>query len=447
MLQPRPELLAALRALSDNDDDTMRRAFRVPELEAELVVGPAQYRAIANRAQHFRRAFAEMFYHRSLLFLGTGLSEAYFLSLFDEALEMLGPPSRPHFALVDENKVDPDFLRAHYNIICRTYKGRDEFWRLEELLKELVAEVRRPRPQLQSWGCRMDRGTRAASGEPQFSVEGTKLPERPSSLTEVLVISVGRDDTSAKNKRGVPLLGEIATKRVKDAAPFRWINDWIGNWPGIDHLYAVAARDIWSQFDAGSRDLRSPEAVRQGFRAFLDFASANGVTLVRSMLLAAGRTRTFEPWVSLAQMARAYGEWYSCWSQAGTGEPIKVVIHVVTDDVLVQLRNGQFGLAERLRGSSEIRFRVEIIDRSGNVHVEQHVASEDQALEELPVLKLVQSMEPALGVYPYGRPSSVLRKLQFTEILKISLKNFGIVTGSTLIVNYRRHWRQGADDH
>ena len=44
-----------------------------PDLDAQLVVGHEEYRRVTYRALHFRRAFAEVFRQRSLLFLGAGI--------------------------------------------------------------------------------------------------------------------------------------------------------------------------------------------------------------------------------------------------------------------------------------------------------------------------------------------------------------------------------------
>ena len=54
--------------------------FIQEQFEAELVVRHAEYRRAANRVPHFRRRFAELFRTRSLLFLGSGLAEPYFLT-------------------------------------------------------------------------------------------------------------------------------------------------------------------------------------------------------------------------------------------------------------------------------------------------------------------------------------------------------------------------------
>jgi hypothetical protein len=73
---------------------------RQRELLNQLVVGHQQYQRAINSEHHFRRAFAEIFRRRSLLFLGSGLLEDYLVNLFSEIIHHQGPGPYPHFVLV-----------------------------------------------------------------------------------------------------------------------------------------------------------------------------------------------------------------------------------------------------------------------------------------------------------------------------------------------------------
>ena len=64
-----------------------------PGLEPEVVVGHADYRRVALRSEGFRRTFAEVFRQRSLLFVGSGLTDRYLLDLFGQIVELYGPGS------------------------------------------------------------------------------------------------------------------------------------------------------------------------------------------------------------------------------------------------------------------------------------------------------------------------------------------------------------------
>jgi hypothetical protein len=86
----------------------------------EVVVGHQQYQHAINSSQSFRRAFSEVFRRRSLLFVGSGLAESYFVNLIAETLFSLGPSGQPHFALFCdadlERHLDPDFLAVRLGI-------------------------------------------------------------------------------------------------------------------------------------------------------------------------------------------------------------------------------------------------------------------------------------------------------------------------------------------
>ncbi len=84
----------------------------------EVVVGHQQYQHAINSSQSFRRAFSEVFRRRSLLFVGSGLAESYFVNLIAETLFSLGPSGQPHFALFcdTDHPVDPDFLAVRLGI-------------------------------------------------------------------------------------------------------------------------------------------------------------------------------------------------------------------------------------------------------------------------------------------------------------------------------------------
>jgi SIR2-like protein len=123
---PVGEVVWCLQGFLGGTTGAIQKALALPaasarRLEDELVVGHAEYRQAAHRAPHFRRSFAELFRTRSLLFLGSGLAEPYFMMLFDEIIELTGPPAQPHFAFVEEGRVDPEFLRSQYHILCHVY--------------------------------------------------------------------------------------------------------------------------------------------------------------------------------------------------------------------------------------------------------------------------------------------------------------------------------------
>ena len=122
-------------------------------LRQQLVVGHEEYRRVTYRDLHFRRAFAEVFRQRSLLFLGAGIQETYLQELFGEVLEYHGPSTRPHYAFIQEGEVDPDFMLARFQIIAVEYpRGEHSF--VIKWLKDLTELVNSPShaPMSWSWG-------------------------------------------------------------------------------------------------------------------------------------------------------------------------------------------------------------------------------------------------------------------------------------------------------
>lgn len=128
--------------------EELRRNGRAKEFEEELVIGHCEYRRVATAAIHFRRCFGELFRSRSFLFLGSSLTEAYFLSLFGEILDLVGPSPVPHFAFVKKGKVNPHFLSGQMNIAVCEYECHCE---LTDWLKQLKDEVNQPKARVVRW--------------------------------------------------------------------------------------------------------------------------------------------------------------------------------------------------------------------------------------------------------------------------------------------------------
>jgi hypothetical protein len=96
------------------------RNFGIPpttatQLAQQIVLGHQQYQQVIHGEQHFRRAFAEVFRRRSLMFLGAGIKEEYLVNLFGEIIHHFGIGPYPHFALLpkhDQKDVDEQFYQT-----------------------------------------------------------------------------------------------------------------------------------------------------------------------------------------------------------------------------------------------------------------------------------------------------------------------------------------------
>lgn len=139
--------LGGVTPLTDLGVDEARRE----DLTAELVIGHQEYRRVTHTSAHFRKAFAEVFRSRSLLFLGCSLKDRYLLELFGEILEMYGPSPQPHVAFVKAQEFPPDvreFLRTEVGI--RTVVFQD-FEDLTHWLGRMADALDPERPQHARW--------------------------------------------------------------------------------------------------------------------------------------------------------------------------------------------------------------------------------------------------------------------------------------------------------
>jgi len=95
------------------------------QLADQLVVGHQQYQRATNGDGQFRRAFAEVFRRRSLLFIGSGLLENYLVNLFSEIIHYYGRGPYTHFALLPyskKQKFNEYFLQVRLGIVPIFYK-------------------------------------------------------------------------------------------------------------------------------------------------------------------------------------------------------------------------------------------------------------------------------------------------------------------------------------
>jgi len=443
---PTSEALWAIQGMLQPRDQALRRELGAVDWEhfgRELVIGHAEYRKTAHNAPHFRRCFAELFRSRSLLFLGSGLAEPYFLTLFDEIIELTGPPSRPHFAIIPEDEVDADFLKRRYHILCNTYPpGRHE--QVDQLVSDFVHYVRGRKVAPSSWGFRMSSPTIVGMDDHRnhFRVIRGGVP-KPSSVRdgEVVAVSCGRDtdETAApSSSRGHPGLSPTGRKILgMEAAGFAWKSDWFVQFEGLERAYGIVAREPIDCPASPDRRRRSPRTIHTAFVDFLSAMQAQKVAAVHTQLLAAGRSRTFERWVSLIQMARAYGDWFRQTFPAGEGDPLQVNVYAVDLDITALLEGGFVDIVQQLNGTP-LHIEVETTDALGHAERYHEIVREDDKLSKL-VGSHRSGGQPRLDAYPAPRPRLQMHEQQ--DDLDQTVRDFGLVSGSTLFINYQRDGR------
>jgi SIR2-like domain len=182
----------------------------------DLVVGHGEYRRVTNLEPQFRRCFAEVFRQRSFLFLGSSLSEEYFLNLFGEILEICGPNPWPHFAFAKQGETDARFLLERMNISVCEYPDHDE---LPNMLGELEKSINGRRCRPASWSFRLNESRYAmepeGSRQARLTIRRNSLPKLPTDGPErkdCVAVSVGRQGSYARFSKSI-------REYLKDAIP------------------------------------------------------------------------------------------------------------------------------------------------------------------------------------------------------------------------------------
>jgi len=325
-------------------------------LAREVVVGHHQYQRVIHEDRLFRRAFAEVFRRRSLLFVGSGLSEPYFLDLFGEILHGFGPGLRPHFALMKRSEApDADFLMTRLNVVLATYEDHHE---LPRLLDQLHERVRWD----QQSSSEHDRGLYSVGGAPlaqeyRYGAHGAgrlRLVAEPLSIAQDrgLCVSVGRRD-DATLYYGAP--AKQLRARITDAASLAPTlvagRQYVYRFGALPWFAAASAMSTPGASGDHRRDLR---AVRAATRELLEVAEDAGLEHICVQLLAAGRFSPWSPIFSLVQMLEGIYE-YGLTSL----RPIPVTVHIVDHRVLTALAARHVPVQEIL-ACADTRFWVEV---------------------------------------------------------------------------------------
>ena len=441
---PTSEVVWALQGFLGAKDGGVRDVIGEANLHHELVVGHAEYRKTAHRAPHFRRCFAELFRTRSFIFLGSGLAEPYFLTLFDEIIELTGPPARPHFAVVEEGKLDPEFMRQQYHIICRTYpKCKHEC--VSEFLRNFCDAINENRVRPSAWTFQVSspRIVERQHCRDHFKLIRGVLPaasEIPNS--EVVAISCGRKKheglAGQHARRGRPLKSPDGKAAIglRDGA-HEWRNDYVVEWKSLERSFGIIARELidpTEKVKSSSRDRRNPHAVLTSFREFLDLLGlSKKFDAAHVQLLGAGQKKVFHPWVSLLQMARAYGQWFKGNDASSAPNPVCVSVYIADPSIVALMAGGYLDIVEQL-DDAPFRVSVEIVDAEGRTDWYHEIRS-----SSAPIADLCSNLKSGGDPHVYARPNPTLefQPRPLNEVLKESIREFGLVSGSTLVIDYR----------
>lgn len=395
----------------------------VRHLRAELVVGHEEYRRVAHTAQHFRRAFAEVFRRRSFLFLGSGLGDEYLLDLFGEILEFSGANPLPHFAMVKAGTVDAPFLRSRFNIIALEYADHDALpgW-LDALRAEVGSSRARPVRWCFSLGCPVN--LREAEPCEDLEIVRGQLPDPGPG--EVVAVSGG---TGAEGRVWVsePIF-EFVARYWPAPAQSRGFQiprvgpTYVRGYPDADGrtmpVVAVVAR-------ADEQDRRDLRVIGDAATELFDWAVGEGYQRVRMQLLASGRTAHFPAHFSLAETVRAYGR----WRRREGAPPLRLSIHLVHPGAIFEVASGRLDVVELLT-ADDVRFWVEVVDEGQVLERELVFAPPERTVGEI-----VQQFElPVRGwmleVNPQPRRDS--RPVPLADARRADLLEVGVCPGATL---------------
>jgi hypothetical protein len=172
--------------------------------------------------------------------------------------------------------------------------------------------------------------------------------------------------------------------------------------------------------------------IRTSFKDFLSIAQSAKFRRGHLQLLAAGPDRSFEPWVSLVQMARAYGEWFRENGIRAT-DAIIATVYVVDRGVIALMEGGYVDLARELQGTP-IHVNIEVIDSTRRGDRYHMLVDTDKTIGSL-VRALRSQRKPF--VYAFPTPTKQFSPKPLDEVLNQSVREFGLVSGSTLVIDFR----------
>lgn len=357
----------------------------------EVVIGHQHYQEAINAGTSFRRAFSEIYRRRSLLFIGSGLAESYFVNLIAESMFSLGPSPQPHYALFcdedDNGRLDPDFLAVRLGITPVRYgKAYGELREaLRQISRDATTTLHGPRaPGLTSVSYAIPRKSMAETSTPaepstlEVEIRNSHLPT-PTERTCV-ILSVGRDGQIG---HFVPGAGRQAKSVIKAYPGGRqWTREHVAEIPGLPQgrmwrvllekaetpIFLLAARELNDKPDDAARSLA---AITEATHQALKEAEALGFTRALMGLLAAGPSRTDEPPYCLVAQLSGIRAFAAEPRERGAGLR-SVGIHIIDDHVWSALMQGRIPVLNLL--NSELA-RVLVRVRAPGGSVEEFAVS------------------------------------------------------------------------
>lgn len=308
-------------------EEVVKNDEKRKQLASQLVVGHQQYQRTINADSHFRRAFADVFRRRSLLFLGSGILESYLINLFSEILHHQGSGPYPHFALINEEKkssYDSLFMQRRLGIVPIYYNNEDKgHQEITKYLEEFSAIIRfwfekdKIKQEIQTLpaspivfqdkiGFRLSaRSEWGKLAQVEVNFIKSTLPTPKLDATECSIVSVGRD------KNNNPHIGGMAHSHIESAAKKKLVN--VVNhklWKALDgtpsyvyrygdsSIFALAARS--RDLSGLNHDVRDLGIIAEAVCKALQAVDEVGYSIVKLGTIASG---SLAPWHTIYPFA------------------------------------------------------------------------------------------------------------------------------------------------
>jgi hypothetical protein len=393
----------------------------IMDLEKEVVVGYRQYRAATFSNPIFRAVFGEVFRNYSFLFIGSGLTEDYFMGLFGEVLEKFGSNPTNHCALfnqADQTNIDCEFLHKKLNIVPIFYQDvHEKYDGLPVALRQLHAAIKGETNKLwRTIYCTTSASHGPGSGpDPGVTLSAGPMPKPKNN--ECSVFSAGINSTGLLlSWKGISYIEECFGKNKKDLhfsateAPRCWRYE-------DKDVFAAVARNDEGRSSHDARDLRE---VSKAVYDTLTVLNGKYET-VNIMLLAAGRGRVFRPVYSLIAMIRGYKTFIAKHTLRSS-----LVIHIVDASVLSYIRQNPLTI-EELLNCEDMLVNVEIRD-GWEIERLQIYLDGQQPLAQLSTYYSITSEYWDVRIDPLPFKHQVIGPGAATTI-----EDLGVMPGSTII--------------
>ena len=393
---------------SDNWMKELRAQQRDRQFEQELVIGHGDYRRATTTAVHFRRCFGEVFRSRSFLFLGSSIAEQYFLNLFGEILDLVGPSPVPHFAFVLKDTVDDRFLSDQMNTAVCEYEDHRE---LSEYLRLLKEEVDRPRTV--HW-CNV------VSSPEDLQISTLCAPPLAGLARGHALAVVSQHDAGGRPRFSDALHGdEVATLNAAFWNAAFEPNKYVLRAP-CGNAYAVSA----AAFGLGDGSRQTD--VRAAGRALLDHVCEDGFQAFHLLLPAHGGN--VPPVYGFMEAVRMFG----CWKRAHPESKLQAYLYV-GPEVALNLTSQRIDLQELL-ASDLVRFWTEVMtdDKGEPFRRVFYHRPENLVTELLREVGAPESKAWELSVCPSPRTDDT--PICTADLGDMTLEKLGVVFGSVLSV-------------